>query len=111
MAVPKARSAWYSTKVDIFSTGLICWEMWHRELPFSSFQSRHIIKVEQLIREGVRPAIEPDTPPGLVSLIKRCWATDPEGRLTAAEALEHVMRDGLLDPMTLDDPTPDDVCM
>eukprot|EP00039_Didymoeca_costata_P012071 m.172598 g.172598 ORF g.172598 m.172598 type:complete len:1267 (-) comp15375_c1_seq4:3904-7704(-) len=99
----KSRSAQYSTKVDIFSTGVICWEMWHRELPFAALRHKHVIKVEQLIRDGVRPVIDDDCPPGLASLIRWCWASDPDTRPTAAMALKHVMKPALFDLMMLED--------
>jgi hypothetical protein len=97
----KSRSAQYSTKVDIFSTGLICWEMWHRELPFASLRTKHMRRVEQLIRDGARPEMDPDCPPGLASLINWCWAADPDERPTAVMALEQVMRPDMLSPMLL----------
>ena len=100
----KSRSAQYSTKVDIFSTGLICWEMWHRELPFATLRNKHMRRVEQLIRDGARPEIDEDCPPGLASLIRWCWAPDPDYRPTAAQALEQVMRMDMLSPMLLVSP-------
>jgi serine/threonine protein kinase len=79
----KSRSAQYSTKVDIFSTGLICWELWHRELPFASLKHKHMRRIEELIKEGERPEIDDDCPPGLASLIRWCWQPDPALRFVA----------------------------
>jgi hypothetical protein len=79
----KISQAQYSTKVDIFSTGLICWELWHRELPFASLKHKHMRRIEELIKEGERPEIDDDCPPGLASLIRWCWQPDPALRFVA----------------------------
>ena len=67
-------------------------------------QNKHMIRIEKLVREGVRPDIDVDCPPGLASLIRWCWVSDPDYRPTAAEALEQVMKADVLDPMLLDGP-------
>lgn len=89
----KSRSAEYSTKVDIYATGVICWELWTRELPFTEQlqEIKQRMNVEQLVASGVRPAIPASCPPGYAALITWCWEMDPKNRPTAAEALEAII--------------------
>lgn len=104
VATKKGRSAEYSTKVDIYAAGVICWEMWTRELPFAEEQKSSRLRVEQLVAEGHRPVIPDDCPRGYASLIQWCWEHVPSARASADQALEQIMEGTLFDEWPLDTP-------
>jgi predicted outer membrane repeat protein len=74
-ASSKAR---YSVKVDVYSFGMVLWELWERKRPYEDLHSR--FDIMDAIRSGNRPAISADCPPAYRSLIQRCWQGDPSRR-------------------------------
>eukprot|EP00038_Savillea_parva_P016988 m.18755 g.18755 ORF g.18755 m.18755 type:complete len:1300 (-) comp3624_c0_seq2:178-4077(-) len=104
VATKKNRSAEYSTKVDIYAAGVICWEMWTRQLPFTEEQKTSRLRVEQMVADGIRPEIPADCPHGYSSLIQWCWEHVPSIRATADQALEQIMDGSLFNEWPLDSP-------
>eukprot|EP00040_Diaphanoeca_grandis_P018907 m.99524 g.99524 ORF g.99524 m.99524 type:complete len:1279 (+) comp27166_c2_seq1:329-4165(+) len=102
----RSRSAEYSTKVDIYAMGVICWEMWTRELPynFELKESQQRLSVEQLVASGVRPVVPEKCPSGYVSLFSWCWESDPKARPTAMQALECIITADAFDVMPCNTP-------
>ncbi|KAH3756596.1 serine/threonine-protein kinase STY46 [Pelomyxa schiedti] len=73
----------YTQSVDVFSFGLILWEMIARILPWSEFhQATVLLKKIQ----GERPTLPP-AHPDICDLVKKCWAHTPSARPTFAEVL------------------------
>lgn len=70
----------YSVKVDVYSFGLVLWELWERKRPYDDLYSR--FDIIDAIRAGRRPPISPSCPPALRSLIQRCWHGQPARRPT-----------------------------
>ncbi len=70
--------AQYSLKVDVYSFGIVLWELWERQKPFEEMASR--FDIVDAIKAGNRPAISITCPPALKALMQRCWHTDPERR-------------------------------
>jgi serine/threonine protein kinase len=81
----------YSIKSDIYSIGVILWEMVKRvmtgkyEQPFTEFPN--IFADFQIIvlvaKEELRPTLPATTPVNLLALINRAWDSDPDQRPTA----------------------------
>lgn len=68
----------YSVKVDVYSFGMVLWELWEKKRPFDELQSR--FDIMDAVRAGKRPTISDNCPPAFKALIQRCWHTDPSRR-------------------------------
>jgi serine/threonine protein kinase len=99
MAPEVFESKIYDAKVDIYSYGLILWEMWYGKRSFSELNEIYVKKFLKKIKDGYRPIvlIESLLPPmpDMKHLIENCWATNPEDRLNANECVSAL--DSLLD--------------
>lgn len=72
----------YSVKVDVYSFGMVLWELWERKKPYEEMTSR--FDIIDAVRAGRRPPISPNCPPTFRSLIQRCWHELPARRPTFA---------------------------
>jgi hypothetical protein len=84
----------YDCKVDVYSYGMVLWEMLTGHTPFSG---KTEVQVQQLVvLENRRPQMPADAPAGLKALIYACWEADPRKRPTFAEIVQrfasHVAR-------------------
>lgn len=73
-------TARYSIKVDVYSFGMVLWELWEKKRPFDEFTSR--FDIMDAVRSGKRPYISDSCPPTFKALIQRCWQADPTRRPT-----------------------------
>ncbi|KAJ1386066.1 Serine-threonine/tyrosine-protein kinase, catalytic domain [Sesbania bispinosa] len=76
----KARNS-QEEKADAYSFGMICFELLTGKVPF---EDNHLQgdRTNQNIKAGERPLFPYRSPKYLVSLIKKCWQTDPAQRPT-----------------------------
>lgn len=79
----------YSPKVDIYSYGIILWEMLTKEVPYSNLKDYEIYPH---VINGNRPTIPTSCPHGLEKLIKSCWESDPSKRPSAAQIVQKLER-------------------
>nr|ACG28952.1 protein kinase [Zea mays] len=94
----------YGRKVDVYSFGLILWEMFSGTIPYEElnpFQAAFAV-----FDKNVRPAIPTSCPTPVRLLIEQCWASHPEKRpdfsqiVQILEKFKSVLdRDGTLDNM------------
>ena len=86
----------YCTKADMYSLGLVMWEMWFGKRVFSELRYKSLGLSDFLrgISEGnYRPQIprsggtfNPNLPPtNLTKLMTSCWQTEPSKRTTATQ--------------------------
>jgi serine/threonine protein kinase len=74
---------------DIFSFGVVLWELLSGQIPWQSCTSIHIMY--QVVCNAARPPL-PDhsvtsVPSGYIDLIEECWACDPGDRPTCASVV------------------------
>ena len=78
----------YSSKADIYSLGIIMWEMWYGRQAFQE-KLGCIIQFFKCVKEGYRPSVvvKGQTPPPTFwqFLMQSCWQMDPGKRPTAEE--------------------------
>lgn len=71
----------YSEKADVYSYGIVLWEILAREPPFASYSPFQII--QKVIEDKERPSlskIPKACPPQLITIMRACWEQDPEKR-------------------------------
>lgn len=69
----------YSEKADVYSFAMICFELLTGKVPFEDGHL-HGDKMARNIKAGERPLFPFSSPKFMVSLTKKCWATDPASR-------------------------------
>ncbi|KAJ4823814.1 hypothetical protein Tsubulata_005661 [Turnera subulata] len=69
----------YTEKADVYSFGMVCFELLSGKLPFEDGHL-HGEQMIKNVRAGERPLFPSILPKCLVNLTKRCWHTDPNNR-------------------------------
>ncbi|KAF8380097.1 hypothetical protein HHK36_027567 [Tetracentron sinense] len=93
-------SSKYTEKADVYSFGMICFELLTGKVPF---EDGHLQgdKMSRNIRAGERPLFPFPTPKYLSNLTKRCWQTDPTQRpsfSTMCRILRYIKRFLVMNP-------------
>jgi serine/threonine protein kinase len=73
-------------KCDVYSYGIVLWEIFTRTEPFPQFQSYREFK-RAITVENVRPPIPEGCPESLARLMELCWDPDSEKRPSFAEVI------------------------
>jgi serine/threonine protein kinase len=76
----------YDAKIDVYSFGVLLWELFAASKPFAQLQAAQIV-VAVLVKKA-RPSPDPASSPAtIVALMKRCWSHEPAERPTMAAAI------------------------
>ncbi|CAM9285856.1 unnamed protein product, partial [Pylaiella littoralis] len=62
---------------DVYSFGIVVWEVLSRELPWAS-KARPSEILTTVVLRGARPSFHVDAPADIVDIAKACWAGQPE---------------------------------
>ncbi|KAJ0040476.1 hypothetical protein Pint_28595 [Pistacia integerrima] len=73
----------YDHKADVFSFGIVLWELISAEIPYSGFSP--LQAAVAVVQKGLRPSIPKHSHPKLTELIQRCWHSDPIQRPNFSE--------------------------
>eukprot|EP01041_Mallomonas_annulata_P003745 gene3745-7433_t len=86
MAPEVIRHEPYSTPADVFSFGILLWELIAREQPYAGMTP--IQAAFGVAKDNLRPVISPTAPPRAKALMQRCWHGTPSMRPPFQEIVE-----------------------
>ena len=73
--IMRKATAWINKKCDLFSYGMVLFELFAHELPYSDLEND--VDVVMSVIGGKRPPIPPALPPYLHDLLRSCWEDNP----------------------------------
>lgn len=85
MAPEMIQSRSYNHKVDVYSFGIVLWELVTGMLPFHNMTA--VQAAFAVVNRGLRPTIPRDCPPALEEIMRRCWDANPEVRPSFSEVV------------------------
>jgi len=80
----------FTDKSDVYSLGIILWELWARTCPCPSDMPHHHF-ARLVYAENYRPAFPNEVPEKWSKIIQLCWAPDPTERPIVIKIVEHLM--------------------
>lgn len=79
----------YDDKVDVYSFGIIFWELLTGKVPYGEMTTANIAIF--VVEQGLRPEIPENTPPKIRDLLTRCWNANPSRRPSMIDVLQELM--------------------
>jgi serine/threonine protein kinase len=83
----QVRNEKYDEKVDVYSFGVILWEMMSTDVPFSNLTD---MQAAMNTSNGMRPVVPSNVPEPVKKLIKDCWVHEPDVRLASLQTSVYV---------------------
>jgi len=81
----------YNEMADIFSLGIIFWELLERQIPYDEYDFRFASQLEVEIVKGLRPTVRKSFQDhSFGKLIKDCFLGNPANRPTASSVLRRL---------------------
>jgi len=85
------------TKADVYSFGIILWELLTCHVPYPEINDLKEI-YDEIVIKGKRPPIPDNCPTKLAELMAQCWNADPEARPSFSSILQsHVLDEVIID--------------
>jgi len=95
-AMQGAVTVGYSAQIDVYSFGMVLWEIFSGETPFHEYLSSEDDRGRMKVLAGDRPDIPVDVPESISNLIAACWDADANSRPSldfVVNSLQDVLRD------------------
>jgi len=73
----------FSRATDVFSFGMLMWEVWECETPMKDLGSA--MACGDALVDGKRPAVPLDMPTNLAAIMTSCWTADHTKRPSAGD--------------------------
>lgn len=70
----------FDVSSDVYSYGIILWELLVRKHPYAEYRTQFMFELEDIIKRGTRPTIPADCPSEYAALITRCVSDHPDER-------------------------------
>jgi ankyrin repeat protein len=86
MAPEVLRAEEYDEKADIYSFGIVLWELFTRQTPYAKLSAMEVGK--KVLTENLRPPIPKNCPPDFAKLMQECWSETPAKRPTFGKILQ-----------------------
>ena len=83
----------YDCKADIYSLGILMWEIWYGQQAFNNFPVKSLQDFFAIVHGGTRPEHVDgckQPPPCWKRMMTSCWNRSPEERPTAKECYDNI---------------------
>ena len=78
----------YNKSADVYSFGVLLWELLEEQLPYAGLQPAQVVVA--VMQQHVRPELDPNWSPELQALLRECWHPDAARRPTFAALVERL---------------------